>query len=53
MRLLVVSDIHGNWPALQAIRDIEKTVAGIRRMPLAEEAAEALIAILRTGRPDG
>ena len=33
--------------------DIEATVAGIRKLELAEDATQALITILRTGRPLG
>jgi len=50
MRLLVISDIHGNWPVLQAI-EVEATVAGIEGVDLADDAAEDLISMLRTGKP--
>jgi hypothetical protein len=76
MRILVVSDIHANWPALQAIREEadavvclgdlvsygpfpqecvawvrERAAHVIRGMGLSGEVGEALINILRTGKP--
>ncbi len=50
MRLLVIADIHSNWPALQRIES-EATVVRIKAMGLAEAVAEGLICILHTGKP--
>ena len=50
MRLLVMSEIHGNWPALQAIK-VDAAAVGIKGEGLADDARNALIGMLRTGKP--
>ena len=65
MRTLVVSDIHGNRPALSAVTaapqgvprleragyTVERAVEGLRAWKVQPAAVTALAAILHAGRP--
>lgn len=57
MRLLIISDIHGNWPALQSSDEVRASL-GWHRLPEVirdlkpctdEETARQLGEVLRTG----
>ncbi len=50
MRLLVISDIHGNWPAVQAIVG-DAAAVGKKGKGLAGDLRNALISMLRIGNP--
>jgi len=58
MRMLVISDLHANWPALEgdgdvqlkrAASDIERTVRALGALGLPHDVTDRLTAILRTG----